>query len=289
MIFFNHKGILLIPILLFLIQCGSEVNDSDVIAKVGNALLTKQELHDRMEKEGYPPDQERTYVDRWIHRQLLYREALHQHLDQTDDIQEQLARIEKELLINKLLDRTYKEKIKLSEGEIRSYYEQNLSDFKVDETEVRIQHILCKTRSEANLALQEINTGEPFDNVAKSRSIDTFASRGGDMGYVKKDDLIPEIDRLAFRLLKNQVSPVIRSSFGYHIIKVIEKRSTGDSRPLSEVRPEIMQRLRVIKEGQVYYDLLYQLQNQNKYYVFQPSDSSHPQDSVQTETSIMDE
>ncbi|MBN2104377.1 peptidylprolyl isomerase [bacterium] len=285
---FFYKGILFVLILTLFIQCGSRISDDDIIAKVGNTILTRQELHDRMNKEGYPPDQERTYVDRWIHRQLLYHEALRQHLDQTEDIQDELVRIEKELLINKLLDRTYKEKIKMSEEEIRSYYEQNISDFTVSETEVRIQHILCKSRSDANLALQEINTGEPFDNVAKSRSIDAFASQGGDMGYVKKGDLIPEIERQAFRLSKNQISQVIRSPFGYHIIKVLEHRSAGESRSLAEVQPEIMQRLRVIKEGQVYYDLLYQLQNQNKYFVFQPPDAVQPSDSVQTEEIITD-
>lgn len=283
---FNIWILFIPPLFLCLIRCGSGIDDTDIVARVGDVQLTKQQMRAQMDREGYPPNQERTYLDRWIHRQLLYQEALRRHLDHTEDIQEQLKRIKKELLINKLLDRTYKEKIKMSEEEIRSYYEQNISDFKIEEPEVRIRHMLLENRSDANLALQEINTGEPFENVAKARSNDEFASRGGDMGFVRKGDLIPEIERLAFRLSNDRVSGLIRSAFGYHIIKVLEQRSAGSIRPLSEVRSEIMRRLRVIKEGQVYYDLLYQLQNQNKYYIFQPSGDSESPDSTYTETAL---
>jgi parvulin-like peptidyl-prolyl isomerase len=235
-----------------------------------------------MVNQGYSAEEERTFVDRWIHRELLYQEALRQHIQQSDDLQKELIQIEKELMINKLLERTYKEKIRFSEEEIRSYYDQNVTDFRVSKDEVRIQHILLKTRSDANLALQEITAGNAFESVAKSRSIDEFAEQGGEMGYVCREDVIPEIQRQAFRLSDNQVSPIIQTEFGFHIIKVLDHRSAGDLRPLAEVRPEIMQRLRVIKEGQVYYDLLYQLQNQNKYYVIQPSLPGVATDSVET-------
>jgi peptidyl-prolyl cis-trans isomerase C len=267
---------------LFTFRCGTKIEQSDIIAKVGNAVLTKQELQSLMVNQGYSVEEERTFVDRWIHRELLYQEALRQHIQQSDDLQKELVRIEKELMINKLLERTYKEKIHLSEEEIRSYYDQNVTDFRVIKDDVRIQHILLKTRSDANLALQEITAGNSFESVAKSRSIDEFAEQGGEMGYVCREDVIPEIQRQAFRLSDNQVSPIIQSEFGYHIIKVLDHRSAGDLRPLAEVRPEIMQRLRVIKEGQVYYDLLYQLQNQNKYYVIQPSQPGVDTDTLET-------
>jgi peptidyl-prolyl cis-trans isomerase C len=268
---------------LFAFRCGTKIEQSDIIAKVGNAVLTKQELQSLMVNQGYSVDEERTFVDRWIHRELLYQEALRQHIQQSDDLQKELVQIEKELMINKLLERTYKEKIRLSEEEIRSYYDQNVTDFRVIKDEVRIQHILLKTRSDANLALQEITAGNSFESVAKSRSIDEFAEQGGEMGYVCREDVIPEIQRQAFRLSDNQVSPIIHTEFGYHIIKVLDHRSAGDLRPLAEVRPEIMQRLRVIKEGQVYYDLLYQLQNQNKYYVIQPSLPGVDMDTLETQ------
>jgi len=282
----NSITVLLIPVLLLLTLCRSKIDDADIIAKVGNTILSRQEMQEAMAKEGYPDDQERVFVDRWVHRELLYQEAQRLHLEHSEDLQEELSRIRKELLINKLLERTYNEKIRMSEEEIRSYYDQNVSDFKVNEAQVRIQHMLLETRSDANLAYQEINAGKSFESVAKSRSTDAFASQGGEMGYIKKNDVIPEIERYAFRLQEDQVSPVVRSSFGYHIIKVLDRRSAGETRPLSEVRPEIMQRLRVIKEGQVYYDLLYQLQNQNKYYVFQPADPSPATDSTRSEPII---
>lgn len=276
------KYFLFLPVCLLPFGCGPKIDNSDIIAKVGNSVLTKQEIQDHMAREGVASQEERLFVDRWIHRELLYQEARNQHLHQADDIKEALVRLEKELLINKLLERTYNEKIRLSEEEIRSYYDQNITDFQVDEDEVRIQHILLSSRADANLALQEINAGNSFESVAKARSIDVFAEQGGEMGFIRSEDVIPEIQRTAFQLSKDQVSTVIRSSYGYHIIKVLDRRSAGNTKPITEVRTEIMQRLRVVKEGQVYYDLLYQLQNQNKYYVFQPPLPAEKADSVET-------
>ena len=267
---------------LVVIHCGTKIEQSDIIAKVGNAVLTRQDLQSLMISQGYTSDEERIVVDRWIHRELLYQEALRQHIQQSDDLQKELARIEKELLVNKLLERTYKEKIRLTEEEIRSYYDQNVSEFRISKDERRLQHILLKTRSDANLALQEITAGNSFESVAKARSTDEFADQGGEMGYISREDIIPEIQRQVFRLSDNQVSPIIHTEFGYHIVKVLDHRTAGELRPLAEVRSEIMQRLRVIKEGQVYYDLLYQLQNQNKYYVIQPPPQGAETDSAET-------
>jgi peptidyl-prolyl cis-trans isomerase C len=266
---------------LFLLQCGSKMGDIDMVAKVGNIILTRQDLQTQMMREGYLPDQEKAFVDRWIHRELLYQEAMRLHLNASEDLQEELKRIEKELLISKLLERTYKEKVQMTEEEILSYYDQNISDFKLIEDDARIQHMLFDSRSEASLALQEIQTGKSFENVAKARSIDAFAAQGGEMGYIKKSDVIPEVERWAFHMLKNEISPIFSSSFGFHLLKVLDRRSSGEVKPLSEVRGDIMQRLRVIKEGQIYYDLIYQLQNRNKYYIFQPSVQNDAPDSTQ--------
>lgn len=274
-------------LMIWFMQCGPKINEEDIIAKVGDIILTRQELQEAMAREGYPQDREKTYVDKWIHRELLYQEAKRLNLHHSEDLQKEMKRIEKEMLINRLLERTYNEKIRMNEEEIRSYYDQNISDFKLEEDEVRIQHMLFKTRSDAQLALQELNMGKQFESVAKARSIDAFAELGGEMGFIRKKDVIPEVERVAFRISKNQISPIFSSQFGYHILKVIDQRSAGDTKPLEEIRSDIMQRLRVIKEGQVYYDLLYQLQNQNKYYVFQPPEPESISDSVETQESMM--
>lgn len=283
----NIKSAALVPLIFWFVQCGPRINEADIIAKVGDDVLTRQELQESMAREGYPPDREKIYVDKWVHRELLYQEARRLNLHHSEDLQKEIKRTEKEMLINRLLERTYNEKIRLNEEEIQSYYDQNISDFKVEEDEVRIQHMLFKDRSDALLALQELNVGKQFETVAKARSIDAFAKQGGEMGYIQKKDVVPEVERVAFRLSVNQISPIFSSPYGYHILKVLDRRSAGDTKPLEEVLPVIKQRLRVIKEGQVYYDLLYQLQNQNKYYVFQPPEPSSNLDSVKTQESIM--
>ncbi len=250
-----------------IIQCSPKFDESEVIAKVGDAVLTQNIIEAQMALEGIQPDQQREFVERWIDRELLYMHSKSLGLHRSETLQWELERVEKEFLIQKLLDRTYAEEIKISEDEILKYYEANPELFQVNDDEVRVLHILTESRDEARLALREIKAGKNFKEVAKERSMGMFARNGGDMGFIKSNDVIPEISREVFRLPLNQVSNnIISSKFGYHIVKVTDKRSEGDVKSLDQVRNEIVQRIRVKKERSVYYDLLYRLRDKTKIY-----------------------
>jgi len=262
----------------FFASC-SKTDGKDVVARVDGAVLTRSQIEQQMKKMKMRPDQEHEFVERWVNNQLLYGEAKRQGFDKTKDLAEELERVKREFMIQKLLEKTFSEKIKVSEEEISSYYENNIDLFKVAEDEVRALHILTKTKAEADIALQEIRAGKPFKDVAKERSTGYFRSRGGDMGFFTRKDVIPEVARYAFRLQPETVSPVFKSPHGYHIIKVIKKRTKGSIKELDDVRDEIAQRLRVTKERSVYYDLLFELQHSEKVYIIAPNSNTSNADS----------
>lgn len=269
----RHKFQFIVISLVFgmgLFYCGRRTENEEIIARVENAVLTRKDLMDRIDLETVRPDQEKEFVEKWVDRELLYREAKRLGLDKSKELEWELELVEKEYAIQKLLERIYAKKIQITEEEIVAYYEQNQDLFLVDEDEVRILHILTEKRSEARVELQEIQAGKEFGEVARERSIGLFKEKGGSLGYIKREDVIPEIARIAFHLEPGKVSSIIHSGHGYHIIKVVKKRSKGDVKALSEVRDEILQRLRVIKERSVYYDLLFQLQNEAKVYIAIP-------------------
>lgn len=255
---------------MVLFYCGRRMENEDIIARVDNAVLTRKDLKNRLDWETLRTDQEREFVEKWVDRELLYREAKRLGLDKSKELEWELELVEKEHAIQKLLERTYAKKIQITEEEIIAHYEQNRDLFLVDEEEVKIQHLLTKERSVAKVALQEIQAGKDFSEVVRERSVGLFKDKGGNLGYIKREDVIPEIARIAFRIEPGRVSLVIQSNHGYHIIKVLKKRSKGEIKELSEVRDEILQRLRVIKERSVYYDLLFQLQNEAKIYIAIP-------------------
>jgi len=233
--------------------CNSGSAGDEVVAQVENSVLTNEELNRRIIWKGLGEEQKRKYVENWINRELLYKEALEQNLDKTPDLELEMEQVKKEFLINRLVDKTFAEKIKITEQEIESYYNKNQNLFKVQENERWVLHLLTNTRTEAREALQEINAGKDFQEVVGTYSADVIKDNNGDLGYIKREDVINEISQVAFSLSKDAVSGIIRSNYGYHIIKVIDIRKEGDIEKLDQVRNEIIQRLRISKEKALYY------------------------------------
>ena len=92
------------------------------------------------------------------------------------------------------------------------------------EQEVRARHILVETEDEAKAVLAELKKGADFATLAKSKSKDPGSSEGGDLGYFTKDQMVPEFAEVAFKLEKGAISDPVKSQFGWHIIKVEDKR-----------------------------------------------------------------
>lgn len=90
--------------------------------------------------------------------------------------------------------------------------------------EVRASHILVKTETEANKLLDKINSGKDFGQLAKKHSDCPSGNSGGDLGFFTKGRMVKEFETAAFGMEKDQVSKPIKTQFGYHIIKVTEKR-----------------------------------------------------------------
>ena len=95
-----------------------------------------------------------------------------------------------------------------------------------NEQEVRARHILVPTEDEAKAILAEIKKGTDFAELAKQKSKDPgAAAEGGDLGYFTKEQMVPEFAEAAFKLDKGQVSEPVKTQFGWHIIKVEDKRT----------------------------------------------------------------
>lgn len=262
---------LLLALAVVVASCNRRPPDEEIVARVGDVYLTHKDLEKRLDLEGFSPDQINRYVERWVNREVLYQEAQRLGLENTEELAWELELVEKEFLINKLLERTYAEKVQVTEEMVTSYYQSHQDLFRVNEDFVHVFHLVTETREAANLARQSLLAGRPFEDVAREYSVGPFKDRGGDMGFIKESDVIPELRRIAFRSSVNDVSSVISSSYGYHVIKVVDKLKKDDVRPLVSVRDEIVARLRANKEQQVYYDLLYKLQNESNIHVALPS------------------
>ena len=87
---------------------------------------------------------------------------------------------------------------------------------------VHCAHILVKTEQEAKTVLERLNKGEKFANIAKEVSLCPSGKRGGDLGTFTRGKMVKEFETCAFTLQKGQISPSVKTKFGYHIIKRLD-------------------------------------------------------------------
>jgi len=128
----------------------------------------------------------------------------------------------KQMVINKLLNKTVISKIIVSVSEIKEYYNNNENEFITPE-QVRARHILVNSSEEAESILKELKDGADFIDLAKEKSICPSASEGGDLGYFSKGQMVKEFEDAAFALEVGELSPVVETQYGYHIIKLLDK------------------------------------------------------------------
>ncbi|MDI6711057.1 MAG: peptidylprolyl isomerase [Bacillota bacterium] len=115
--------------------------------------------------------------------------------------------------------------IKLSDQEIQQYFADHQDEFGEPE-QVKVRHILVTTEEEAKSILKELRSGADFAKVAREKSIDPgSASGGGDLGFIKRGEMVPEFEAAAFALAEGEVSDIVKSEHGYHIIQVLEKKA----------------------------------------------------------------
>ncbi len=166
-----------------------------------------------------------------------------QQMDRTS-LEKSLAQ---NLVIAKYVDEIVDKKIVVTQDELAKYYSSNPTDFQHPDI-VRTSHILiqpagdtpeqdalAKQRAEAILA--RVKKGEDFAKLARENSVDGSASQGGDVGFSAKDNLAPEYAEAAFSLPVGGVK-LVKTSFGYHIVKVTDKKKEGLS-TLDEVKDQL--------------------------------------------------
>ena len=130
----------------------------------------------------------------------------------------------------------------VTEAAVRADYDKFVADFKPAE-ERRASHILVKTEEEAKAIKAELDGGADFATIAKEKSIDPGAANGGDLGFFGKGMMVAPFETAAFALTDiGQVSDPVQSQFGWHIIKLEEKRESAPP-SFEQVAPQLQQQL----------------------------------------------
>lgn len=166
-----------------------------------------------------------------INVNLLSQAAEAKKIDKTPSFPQRIAFARKKVLVQALMEEANKNAV--SDKDIKKFYDENLKP----KTEVHARHILVKTEDEAKAVEKKLKAGEDFAKLAKELSKDP-GSEGGDLGYITEDQVVPEFGKVAFGLEKGKISAPVKTQFGWHVIKVEDKRERKPP-PLDQVKDRI--------------------------------------------------
>ena len=228
------------------------------LAKIDNTSITQQDferefraLPDYAQQLFSDASGKEKFLNEIVNKELLYKEALKKGFDKNADFNRKLEDFKKLTLVSELFEKEIMSKAKVADQDVRDYYDKNKEAF-VAAKEIRASHILVKTEEEAQKVLARLKKGEKFDAVAKAVSIDTASAKnGGDLGYFKKGQMVPEFERAAASLKVGETSGPVQTQFGFHIIKVTDKK-TGPPIEFEKVRDLISQKLSGEKQKEAF-------------------------------------
>jgi peptidyl-prolyl cis-trans isomerase C len=215
--------------------------DDPVVARVNGVDIRQSDLAFAEEEIGsnmptIPPEQKRDYLINYLVDVIVLSQAAEkQSLADRPDVKRRLVFDRNRLLMESLLQDAGKSA--LSDDAEHKVYEEAVKQVK-NEEEVHARHILVPTEDEAKAILAQLKGGADFATLAKEKSKDPGAAEGGDLGYFTKEQMVPEFADVAFKLPKGQLSDPVKTQFGWHIIKVEDKR-TRPTPTFDQVKPQI--------------------------------------------------
>lgn len=220
----------------------ARAQDADaVVARVNGVDIRQSDLATAEDEVGssipqMAPDQKREYLITYLSDVIIVAQAAEkQNIADRADVKHRIAFERNKVLMESLLQDTGK--AALTDDALHKVYDEAVKQLPPEE-EVHARHILVPTEDEAKEIEAELKKGADFATLAKEKSKDPGAADGGDLGYFTKDQMVPEFSAAAFKLDKGQISDPVHTQFGWHIIKVEDKR-IKPTPTFDEVKPQL--------------------------------------------------
>jgi len=220
--------------------------DNPVVATVNGMEIRRADVEDARQ---FLPQQYRnlpfqalypTLLNSLIDLRLAVAEAKAQKMDQSQEYKDNMERVGGQILQSILLNEVVTKAT--TDDKLKASYDEFLKTAKPGE-EISARHILVKTEDEAKAVIKELSGGADFAELAKKKSTGPSGANGGDLGYFKTGQMVPEFEQAAMALKKGETSKTpVKTQFGWHVIKV-EDRRPATPPTFEEKRQEILAQL----------------------------------------------
>jgi peptidyl-prolyl cis-trans isomerase C len=216
-------------------------DDNPVLAKVNGAEIRQSDVALAEEELGPslaqmdPATKKENVLAFLIDMKIVAKAAEDKKIEDRPDFKARLAFTRNRLLMDNLL--AAEGKAATTDDAMKKVYEEAAKQIE-GEQEVHARHILVETEDDAKAIEAELKKGADFAELAKKKSKDPGAADGGDLGFFTKDQMVPEFSAVAFALEPGKISDPVKSQFGWHVIKVEEKRNRK-APDFEQVKPQI--------------------------------------------------
>lgn len=219
----------------------AQEGESKVVARVNGHEITAKEVELAADDvlpqlQEVPPRLRFPFlVEYLVERHLLAQLAVKEGMADNEEYKRRLAYYQAKAL----RDAYFATKLRpmVTEDKVKETYEEQAARVS-NEERARARHILVGTEKEAADIRARLDQGEKFEDLAKQYSLDGSKEYGGDLGYFTAAEMVPEFSQAAFALQDGQVSPPVKTEFGWHLIK-LEDRRQGGAQPFDQVKEPI--------------------------------------------------
>jgi len=263
MVSYRYIALLMILPLAVLAGCAREPSAGDKpLVTVADKSITIKDFKDKFSRlpkhyQAVAEKNKKNLLDDMIVESLFLEDALRNGLDKDKEIKDILVEARKKIIIAKFVKTEVDDKVKVSEDEMKAFYEEHKDEFKTPQM-WRASHILVASEGEAKDVAAELSKGKVFEDIARAKSIDATSARGGDVGYFRKGQVVPEFENTCIGLSVGQTSAIVHTQFGYHIIKLTDKKSEA-LEPYESAKPKIENALRLKKRNELFDKLVVSL------------------------------
>jgi len=209
--------------------------ENKVLATVEGTQITQTEVNSFMQKLGQQAMQyqseegQKQILQELINQKLFLADAKANKLEETDEFNSELDKM-KDMILTQLNINTLMSSVKIEDADVKGHFETNKIKFSTPE-KTNTSHILVDTEEECKDIHKKIMNKEiTFEDAAKAHSKCPSNAKGGNLGSYPKGQMVPEYDAVAFNMKKDEISQPVKTQFGYHIIKLIEKQEASEAK-----------------------------------------------------------
>jgi peptidyl-prolyl cis-trans isomerase C len=246
------RNLFFIPALVLIALCAlvSCAKKEVVLATVGEEVITASQLEIKMKQQpakfssfADELERKRRVLEGMAEQILLLKGAYERGYDTDEEILSKLEQQEPTLLLQLLYDQEVTAKSKVNEGEVRDFYNRQGE-------EIKIRHILVKSKAVVDSLYQRLVDGEDFAVLAEARSIDPTSAMGGELGYFRWGSMISGFQEAAFKLEVGEFSKPVETPYGWHLIKLDDRRPV-ELEPYEKVKSSMKKQLESLKQGEL--------------------------------------